>query len=160
MNRTYDAPTGTGIVPHPGKENLRYHNHPILVVKEMSFDASHHLYDYDGKCRAMHGHTYKLLVGVKGDCLDEQGFVVDFGDIKTIFKEHIEPRLDHAYLNEQLPPMNTTAENMVFWIFGQFDKYLNENMPRGGASRNVRVEFVKLYETPTSYAEFQRDWLK
>ena len=41
----------------------------------------------------------------------------DFGDIKAIYKNYLEPHLDHRYLNETLPYMNTTAENMVYWIF-------------------------------------------
>ena len=46
--------------------------------------------------------------------LDERGMTYDFGDIKAIYKNYLEPHLDHRYLNETLPYMNTTAENMVY----------------------------------------------
>jgi len=99
----------------------------------------------------VHGHTYKLQMGISG-FLDNRGMTLDFGDLKAIFKEELEPYLDHRYLNESLPYMNTTAENMCYWIFEQLAKHLPDE-------RDVRVEFVKLYETPTSYAEFRREWL-
>ncbi len=109
------------------------------------------MFNYDGKCKALHGHTYRLQIAVSG-LLDERGMSVDFGDIKQIYKEHLEPHLDHRYLNESLPYMNTTAENMVYWIFVQVAKHL----PKG---RQIRVEYVRLYETPSSFAEFRREWL-
>ena len=62
----------------------------------------------------------------------------------------VEPYLDHRYLNESLPYMNTTAENMVFWIFQTTSKYLSEE-------RELRLEYVRLYETPTAFAEFRRE---
>ena len=57
-----------------------------------------------------------------------------------------------SYLNESLPYMNTTAENMVFWIFQTTSEYLSEE-------RELRLEYVRLYETPTAFAEFRREWL-
>ncbi|WP_214876317.1 6-carboxytetrahydropterin synthase QueD [Exiguobacterium sp. CH10] len=131
--------------------SLIYCPHRVQIVKEVTFDAAHHLFDYDGKCRALHGHTYKLQMGVSG-FLDNRGMTLDFGDLKKIFKEELEPYLDHRYLNESLPYMNTTAENMCYWVFEQLATHLPNE-------RDVRVEFVRLYETPTSYAEFRREWL-
>ena len=58
--------------------------------------------------------------------LDERGMTYDFGDLKSIYKDHLEPHLDHRYLNETLPYMNTTAENMVFWIFQMTSQHLPE----------------------------------
>ncbi|MDF2605875.1 MAG: queD, partial [Bacillales bacterium] len=62
------------------------------------------------------------------------------------------------YLNETLPPMNTTAENMVVWIFEKMEESLS-NHPELNKEQEVRLEFVKLYETPTSYAEVKREWI-
>ena len=55
---------------------------------------------------------------------DEVGITIDFGDIKDCWKTEIEPYLDHRYLNETLPPMNTTAENMVVWLFEKMEEAL------------------------------------
>lgn len=140
---------------HIKKEDLKYHHKRVLVNKEFTFDAAHHLHCYEGKCKNLHGHTYKVLFGISG-FVDDIGLVIDFGDIKQIWKEKIEIYLDHRYLNEMLPPMNTTAENMVVWIFEQMENALkNETNP----AQDIRVEFVRLYETPTSYAEARREWM-
>ncbi|WP_290588397.1 6-carboxytetrahydropterin synthase QueD [Alicyclobacillus sp.] len=127
---------------------MQYHNRPVLVVKEFTFDAAHQLTAYEGKCKYLHGHTYRVQVGFLGSP-DQRGIVMDFQDIKRIWKEHIEPSVDHRFLNESLPPMNTTAENLVYWLYRQFA----ERAPEG-----VSVHFVRLYETPTSYAEFRARW--
>lgn len=133
------------------RSELRYHNKRVMVSKEFTFDAAHHLHCYEGKCKNLHGHTYKVVFGVSG-YVDDLGIVVDFGDLKQIWKDKIEKYLDHRYLNETLPPMNTTAENMVVWIFEQMESSLKEY-------EEVRTEFVRLYETPTSYAEVKREWM-
>ncbi|MOA44699.1 6-pyruvoyl tetrahydropterin synthase [compost metagenome] len=89
---------------------------------------------------------------------NEIGMTIDFGMIKTIWREQIEPYLDHRYLNETLPLMNTTAENMVVWLYEQMeaalstDKYSSKDV-------DARTEFVRLFETPTSYAEARREWM-
>lgn len=142
---------------HIQKSQLRYHNKRVLVSKEFTFDAAHHLHAYEGKCKNLHGHTYKVVFGISG-LPDEIGLVIDFGDIKQIWKEHIEVYLDHRYLNEMLPPMNTTAENMVVWIFEQMENQLQSETYRNRYNE-ARVEFVRLFETPTSYAEARREWM-
>ncbi|WP_431769891.1 6-carboxytetrahydropterin synthase QueD [Streptococcus gallolyticus] len=134
----------------PTGESLVYCPRRVMVSKEFTFDAAHHLFNYDGKCKALHGHTYRLQIAVSG-LLDDRGMAVDFGDLKQIYKKHLEPSLDHRYLNESLPYMNTTAENMVYWIFKQVAQHLPKE-------REIRVEYVRLYETPTSFAEFRREW--
>lgn len=134
------------------KSELQYHQKRVLVSKEFTFDAAHHLHCYEGKCKNLHGHTYKVIVGVSG-LVNEIGLVVDFGDIKKMWKEEIEIYLDHRYLNETLPKMNTTAENMVVWIFEKFKESLSKYP-------DARVEFIRLFETPTSYAEARREWME
>ncbi|WP_079526616.1 6-carboxytetrahydropterin synthase QueD [Halobacillus hunanensis] len=134
------------------RHELKYHTKRVLVSKEFTFDAAHHLHCYEGKCKNLHGHTYKVIFGISG-YVDEIGIVLDFGDIKTIWKEQIEVHLDHRYLNDTLPQMNTTAENMVVWIYEKMDRALQDER------NDLRVESVQLYETPTSYAEVRREWM-
>lgn len=139
------------------RDELRYHKMRVLVSKSFTFDASHHLHCYEGKCKNLHGHTYKVIFGISGQ-LNDIGLVMDFSDIKKIWKEDIEPYLDHRYLNETLPHMNTTAENMVVWIYEQMDEALKtkKHLIEAGA----RMEFVRLFETETSYAEARREWME
>lgn len=138
------------------REQLKYHSKRVLVSKEFTFDSAHHLHDYEGKCKNLHGHTYKVIFGLSG-FVDERGLMIDFGDIKEIWKTEIEIYLDHKYLNETLPPMNTTAENMVVWIYEEMAEALEE---RQDQYDGARVEFVRLYETPTSFAEARREWME
>jgi 6-pyruvoyltetrahydropterin/6-carboxytetrahydropterin synthase len=139
------------------KSELKYHHKRVLVSKEFTFDASHHLHCYEGKCKNLHGHTYKAVFGISG-FVDEIGLVIDFGEIKQIWKKEIEPYLDHRYLNETLPKMNTTAENMVVWIYEKMSVSLENRQEQH--SNGTRVEFVRLFETPTSYAEARREWME
>jgi 6-pyruvoyltetrahydropterin/6-carboxytetrahydropterin synthase len=133
------------------RNQLRYHDRPVLVSKEFTFDSAHHLHAYEGKCQNLHGHTYKLQVIMLGRT-DDRGLTLDFSDIKRIVKERVIDRLDHQYLNEVLPPMNTTAENMVVWIYEELHKGLLEEELYPG----VKLEEVRLWETPTSYAAITR----
>ena len=75
----------------------------IRVTKEFSFGAARWLEGYDGACREIHGHSYRLFVTIKGepstDCFDpKQGMVMDFGLLKRIVNEQIISRLDHSFI--------------------------------------------------------------
>lgn len=139
------------------RRQLKYHNKRVMVSKEFTFDAAHHLHCYEGKCKNLHGHTYKVVFGISG-YVNEIGLAIDFGDIKEIWKNEIEIYLDHRYLNETLPAMNTTAENMVVWIYEKMAEALTKDN-RANEYKGARVEFVRLFETPTSYAEVRREWM-
>lgn len=138
------------------REELKYHHKRVGITKEFTFDAAHHLHCYDGKCKNLHGHTYKLVIMISG-YVNDVGISVDFGDVKRIYNEVIKAKLDHRYLNEVLPNMNTTAENMIVWIWEQLDERLElEGLKKLGH----RIEELTLYETPTSYATLKREWME
>ena len=78
----------------------------IRLTKEFTFEAAHSLEGYDGACREIHGHSYRLFVTIKGepscDAYDpKQGMVMDFGLLKRIVNEQIISRLDHAFIIRQ-----------------------------------------------------------
>jgi 6-pyruvoyl tetrahydropterin synthase/QueD family protein len=75
----------------------------IRLTKEFTFEAAHSLEGYDGACREIHGHSYRLFVTIKGepstDVYDpKQGMVMDFGLLKRIVNEQIVSRFDHAFV--------------------------------------------------------------
>ena len=75
--------------------------HKIRITKQFTFETGHALYGYDGKCRNVHGHSYKLSVTVIGTPITDTsnvklGMVIDFGDLKKIVKEEIVDPFDHA----------------------------------------------------------------
>ncbi len=137
------------------ENELRYHNKRVAVTKEFIFDAAHHLHLYEGKCKSLHGHTYHLEVTVSG-YTNHIGLVIDFNDLKRIYKERIGSRLDHRYLNAVLPPMNTSVENMIVWIWEQLDAALAAECK---SEQEIRLEKLVLHETPTSRATLKRDWM-
>ena len=88
----------------------------IRITKQFSFETGHALYGYDGKCKNVHGHSYKLSVTVIGTPIDDStnvkfGMVIDFGDLKKIVKEEIVDLFDHATVfNKNTPHIELAAE--------------------------------------------------
>lgn len=77
------------------------------VTRAFAFDAAHQLPWHDGKCKRLHGHTYRLEVTVEGP-LDENGVVVDFDDLGHVVNSVVIDHYDHRYLNDLLE--NPTVE--------------------------------------------------
>jgi 6-pyruvoyltetrahydropterin/6-carboxytetrahydropterin synthase len=123
------------------------------IAKEFTFDAAHSLPNSDGKCKRLHGHTYRVTVIARGrtqpvDGRAEEGMVVDFTRIKEVFKRRIEARCDHQYLNETVPVERTTAELLAAWMLSE----MREELPQ--------VVAVRVSETPSSWAEVTVDDLR
>lgn len=124
----------------------------LEVTRIFQFDAAHKLEEYVGKCNNLHGHTYSLELTVRGQP-DHRGIVVDFGDLKAIFKEFYEPVLDHRYLNESLPMVNTTAENLAVWFFDYWEAHVRPRHPQ------IEPIRIRLWETPSAYVTLTfADW--
>lgn len=133
----------------------------MKVGKTFSFDASHQLVGHFGKCANLHGHTYKVDVVLTGPTVEEgssKGMVVDFYHVKQLAGELID-RLDHATLLEGSEPVfesgvlntkrvvfgfRTTAENMSKFLTWSLATLLQPY---------ARLDLVRLWETPTGYAE-------
>lgn len=111
-----------------------------LSIKS-DFAASHYLPDYKGKCRKLHGHTWKVEAVFTGECLNKVGMVVDFAVIKRQFKTFLE-NLDHVHLNN-LPyfkKVNPTTEHLAKYIFNEFSR----------KCRPLIIKRVTVWESDTS----------
>ena len=141
----------------------------IRITKKFSFETGHALYGYDGKCRNVHGHSYKLSVTVIGNPISESshvkfGMVIDFGDLKKIVKEEIVDVFDHATVfNKNTPHVDLakelsdrghnvllanyqpTSEMMVI----DFAEKIKARLPS-----RIKLHSLKLQETESSYAEW------
>lgn len=141
----------------------------IRITKQFNFETGHALYGYDGKCRNVHGHSYKLSVTVIGKPITDNthvklGMVIDFGDLKKIVKEEIVDKFDHATVfnkntphielakeltdrghNVILADYQPTSENMVI----DFSTKIKARLPQ-----NISLFSLKLQETETSFAEW------
>ena len=90
----------------------------IRITKQFSFETGHALYGYDGKCKNVHGHSYKLSVTVIGQPITDRnnvkfGMVIDFSDLKKIVKEEIVDVFDHVTVFNQTTPHLELALELV-----------------------------------------------
>ena len=141
----------------------------IRITKQFSFETGHALYGYDGKCKNVHGHSYKLGVTVIGDPITDAsnvkyGMVIDFGDLKKIVKEEIVNVFDHATVfNKNTPHVELANElknrghNVLLvdyqptseMMIQDFATKIQKRLPE-----TVKLHSLKLQETATSYAEW------
>lgn len=108
-----------------------------------SFSAAHKLCGYEGACRNLHGHNWKVKVCLASPELDEIGMALDFGVIKELLTKILD-ELDHAYLND-LPAFkdqNPTSENLARYIFERFEKEF--------ADTKIKTESVEIQESERS----------
>ncbi len=89
------------------------------------FSSAHFLRDYDGQCKNLHGHTWKVAVTVKGEALDKIGVMADFVQMKKQLKV-ILATLDHTCLNdlEFFKVNNPTAENLARYIYNEYKRLI------------------------------------
>ena len=113
----------------------------MFIKKEFTFDAAHNLTEYHGKCERLHGHTYRIVVIIKGS-QDKESMVIDFCELSSIVKERVLNVLDHSYINEILP--QPTAENIAVWIWEQVEQAVLRD--------NCRLEAVEVWETASNCA--------
>ena len=141
----------------------------IRITKKFDFETGHALYGYDGKCKNIHGRSYKLFVTVQGTPITDTshvkyGMVIDFTDLKKIVKEEIVDKFDHATVfNKNTPHLELatllsernhdvilvdyqpTTEMMVI----DFAEKINKRLPE-----NISLFSIKLQETESSFAEW------
>lgn len=85
----------------------------FYISKRMEIAGAHQLnLPYESKCTNVHGHNWIVTVHCKARKLNAQGMIVDFKKVKDI----IHGELDHKFINEVIPGLNPTAENMARWI--------------------------------------------
>ncbi len=95
------------------------------IFIETHFASSHQLHGYEGKCRVLHGHTWKVRVDVVSDQINEIGISYDFKALKSVAESVIQ-KLDHTHIN-QVPPFdkeNPTAENIARFIYREIKSLL------------------------------------
>lgn len=140
----------------------------IRVTKEFSFEMAHVLWNYDGPCKNVHGHSYRLFVTISGMPVNDpenpkNGMVIDFGDLKRIVKKEIIDIYDHAvtvpksfekgkaevfremFGNAIVVDYQPTCENLV----ADFASRIKKLLPL-----SVKLHSLRLYETATSFAEW------
>ena len=140
----------------------------LRLTRVFSFDMAHVLLNYHGKCKNIHGHTYRLEVTVKGvpcndDASPRKGMLIDFSDFKKLIQDKIITVWDHALMIHQdsdpvllcalknnyekiiIVPFQPTTENMIC----ELASTIKEILPT-----HLQLFSLRLYETEKSYAEW------
>ena len=136
---------------------VQHNGMQIRLYKEVSFDASHRLLHYQGKCHNLHGHRWKVEIWITGRMDDKTNILVDYNEIKGIVN-----RFDHQIILNSSDPMvprieefhpvittpgDPTSELIAVLIRDAIEgKYL-------GNGQDIRVDTIRVWESPTCYAE-------
>ncbi|MDZ4202611.1 MAG: 6-carboxytetrahydropterin synthase QueD [Gallionella sp.] len=143
----------------------------MLITRRLEFDAGHRIPNHNSQCKHLHGHRYAIEITLSGDLIttegqSEQGMVMDFSDVKRIAKEKLVDAWDHAFLVYRgdravcdflatLPQHKTvildvvpTAEHLAQTAFD-----ILNSAYRDMYGNNLRLESVRLYETPNNWAD-------
>jgi 6-pyruvoyl tetrahydropterin synthase/QueD family protein len=140
----------------------------VRITKEFRFEAAHALWEYDGPCRNIHGHSYILYVTVKGkpiseSCNPKQGMVLDFSDLKKIVQRNVIEPFDHTLMvNGNTPHKNLAVDQpLVGKVVAVPYQPTCENMIADFAARiaadlpgHVVLHSLRLHETATSFVEW------
>lgn len=149
----------------------------MRITRRLEFDAGHRIPNHDSQCRHLHGHRYALEVTLSGEIITtdgaaEQGMVMDFSEVKALARRHVVEAWDHAFLAwrgdrdvvaflRTLPGHKTvlfdappTAEHLAVAAFRILDQVYRDQY-----GNNLKLENVRIYETPNCWADAQRAWL-
>lgn len=141
----------------------------IRITKKFDYEAGHALHGYDGKCKNIHGHSYKLFVTVIGTPIDDMnhvknGMVIDFTDLKTIVKSEIEDVFDHATVfNKNTPHVDLAKElsdrghNVILVDYQPTSEMMIIDFADRIKSRlpdHIELHSLRLQETESSFAEW------
>jgi len=120
------------------------------ISVEQHFDAAHFLRGYQGKCEAVHGHRFRVVVQVKASGVNDIGIAYDFVELKRHLGD-ILSRFDHTCLND-MPPfdeINPSSENIASTIYNELKLKL--------AGAPVSISCVEVWESPQSGVAYSPD---
>ena len=120
------------------------------ISVEQHFDAAHFLRGYQGKCEALHGHRFRVVVEVKASRLNNIGIAYDFTELKHQLGD-ILSKYDHTCLND-VPPfdeINPSSENIAATVYDELKVKL--------AGAPVSISGIEVWESPQSWVTYSPD---
>lgn len=130
----------------PPKKFARHHK-TILVLRHYEFTADARIFLSETTYHDLKDNRYLIDIELWSKT-DDLGMAVDFRIIDNIYKTHLQPKLDGQLLNETLPDMNITLENLIHWMWETLSVHLPED---------VSLNAIAMYETPEQGVRFTRD---
>ena len=120
------------------------------ISVEQHFDAAHFLRGYQGKCEALHGHRFRVVIKIKASRVDDIGIAYDFVELKQHLVD-ILARFDHTCLNDAPPfdKINPSSENIASIIYNELSPKL--------AGAPVSLSCVEVWESPQSGVAYSSD---
>ncbi len=120
------------------------------ISVEKHFDAAHFLRGYKGKCEALHGHRFRVVVRVSASRLDDIGIAYDFAELKQHLND-ILSRFDHTCLNDVTPfdKINPSSENIAAAIYSELQPKL--------AGAPVSLSRIEVWESPQAGVAYSPD---
>ncbi|CAK0750842.1 6-pyruvoyltetrahydropterin/6-carboxytetrahydropterin synthase [Gammaproteobacteria bacterium] len=133
------------------------------IITRIKYEYAHRLIHHQGKCRNIHGHSGEATIELIADALNNDGFVMDFGDIKTHLKKWMNECWDHAYLaneNDPLLPGLRDSGMKIFTFSAEpsaevMAQYLFEKVSKMDLRSGVKVARVTIQETCTGLAVYE-----
>jgi 6-pyruvoyltetrahydropterin/6-carboxytetrahydropterin synthase len=125
----------------------------MKIVYKTEISSAHRILNHKGKCKNLHGHNYFIIVEIESENLDENGFIIDFSEIKKIIKE-----LDHKVILQRNDPLIEKLKDESLFIMDEPPSC--ENISKIIAFRISKElkEFkrikVRVWESRRSYAEY------
>ena len=107
--------------------------------------SAHFLPGYEGPCKELHGHTWKIEASIVSEELDKIGMVVDFKELKKQLNAFLE-HLDHVCLNDldYFKENNPTTENIAKYIYKNFS----------GRIAPLKLNKVRVWESDSSSVSY------
>lgn len=146
----------------------------MQITRRLEFDAGHRIPDHQSQCRHLHGHRYAIEITLSGEIIEASGapangMVMDFSEIKSLARQHLVDAWDHAFIvyrgdaavvdflatlsghKTVLLDAVPTAENLAAIAFATLDRAYRDSY-----GNHLRLERVRLFETPNCWADARR----
>jgi len=133
------------------------------IITKIKYEYAHRLMCHQGKCRHVHGHSGEVTIELSAETLNQNGFVMDFGDVKAPIKAWINEHWDHAYLANEADPLLPIIREQglkTFAFAGEpsaeiMAKYLFDHVSKLELRPTVIVKRVIVQETCTGLAIYE-----
>jgi 6-pyruvoyltetrahydropterin/6-carboxytetrahydropterin synthase len=132
----------------------------MKIAKEFRWEMGHRLPEHFGKCKNIHGHSYRMIVELEGE-VDKSGMVMDYYDLKKIVEPVVE-KLDHAFMvykedKEIISFLEKMKSKIVVVGFQStvenISQYFLNEIKKTNFPQNVKKVSIRIYETADDYAE-------
>ncbi len=132
----------------------------MKIAKEFHWEMGHRLPEHFGKCKNIHGHSYRMIVELDGE-LNDGGMIMDYYDLKKIVNPIVD-HLDHAFMvfekdEEIVRFLKSVKSKMIIVNFQStvenICRYILTEIKKQSLPSNVQKVKVRIFESIDDYAE-------